>query len=115
MSEIETRHDGTDDVTYFDKLNSNKATLAEATITSATATDLTISNDLTITDAGNIILGTTTGTKIGTATGQKVGFFNATPVVQAAHIADGSDAATTQAAVNAVLVVLENLGLVASA
>ena len=24
MSEIETRHDGTDDVTYFDKLNSNK-------------------------------------------------------------------------------------------
>jgi hypothetical protein len=30
----------------------------------------------------NLILGTTTGTKIGTATTQKLGFFNATPVVQ---------------------------------
>jgi hypothetical protein len=30
----------------------------------------------------NIILGTTTGTKIGTATTQKLAFFNATPVVQ---------------------------------
>lgn len=30
----------------------------------------------------NLVLGTTTGTKIGTATGQKLGFWNATPVVQ---------------------------------
>ena len=30
----------------------------------------------------NVVLGTTTGTKIGTATSQKLGFFNATPVVQ---------------------------------
>lgn len=30
----------------------------------------------------NLILGTTTGSKIGTATNQKLGFFNATPVVQ---------------------------------
>ena len=30
----------------------------------------------------NLILGTTTGTKIGTATSQKLGFYNATPVVQ---------------------------------
>ena len=37
-----------------------------------------------------------------------------TPASRAAHITDGSDAATTQAAVNAVLVVLENLGLVAT-
>lgn len=36
------------------------------------------------------------------------------PASRAAHITDGSDAATTQAAVNAVLVVLENLGLVAT-
>lgn len=33
-------------------------------------------------DAGNIELGTTTGTKIGTATTQKLGLWNATPVVQ---------------------------------
>ncbi len=38
-------------------------------------------NNLTITDV-NIVLGTTTGTKIGTATSQKLGFFNAAPVVQ---------------------------------
>jgi len=37
---------------------------------------------LTIADAGNIVVNTTTGTKIGTATGQKIGFYNATPVVQ---------------------------------
>lgn len=37
--------------------------------------------DLSIVDK-NIILGTTTGTKIGTATTQKLGFYNATPIVQ---------------------------------
>lgn len=37
---------------------------------------------LNISDAGNIVLGTTTGTKIGTATTQKIGLWNATPVVQ---------------------------------
>lgn len=36
----------------------------------------------TFTDATNIVLNTTTGTKIGTATNQKLGFFNSTPVVQ---------------------------------
>jgi len=30
----------------------------------------------------NVVLGTTTGTKIGTATNQKLGFYNATPIVQ---------------------------------
>lgn len=36
----------------------------------------------TITDAKDIILGSTTGTKIGTATTQKLGFYNKVPVVQ---------------------------------
>lgn len=44
--------------------------------------NLTTTGDITIADAKNIILNTTTGTKIGTATTQKLGFFNATPVVQ---------------------------------
>lgn len=35
-----------------------------------------------IADAKNLILGSTTGTKIGTATTQKLGFWNATPVVK---------------------------------
>ena len=39
-------------------------------------------NDITISDNRNIILSTTTGTKIGTATSQKIGFWNKTPIIQ---------------------------------
>lgn len=39
-------------------------------------------DNLNLQDAVNVILATTTGTKIGTATTQKLGFWNATPVVQ---------------------------------
>lgn len=38
--------------------------------------------DMEMADGKDIILNTTTGTKIGTATGQKLGFFNRTPVAQ---------------------------------
>lgn len=38
--------------------------------------------DFTISDTKNVILGTSTGTKIGTATSQKLSFWNATPIVQ---------------------------------
>lgn len=44
--------------------------------------------NLTVADPYDIVLGTTTGTKIGTATSQKLGFFNATPVVQEAAATD---------------------------
>jgi hypothetical protein len=40
------------------------------------------SGTVSITDAKNIALGTTTGTKIGTATSQKLALWNATPIVQ---------------------------------
>lgn len=53
---------------------------------------------LTLADACNIVVDTTTGTKIGTATSQKLGFFNATPVVQ-------------QVATTDLGVALSNLGL----
>lgn len=36
----------------------------------------------TMTDGANIVVGTSTGTKIGTATSQKLGFYNSTPVIQ---------------------------------
>ncbi len=39
-------------------------------------------------DGANIVLGTTTGSKLGTATTQKLGFYNAAPVVQPAAVAD---------------------------
>jgi hypothetical protein len=37
---------------------------------------------LVIREGSNLVLGTTTGTRIGTATTQRLGFWNATPVVQ---------------------------------
>ncbi len=46
----------------------------------------------TFTDATNIVLNTTTGTKIGTATTQKLGFFNATPVAQQTATSDPATA-----------------------
>ena len=49
---------------------------------------------LTLDDATNIVLNTTTGTKIGTATTQKLGFWNATPVVQPSAAAQAAVATT---------------------
>ena len=43
---------------------------------------------MTFSDAGNLTVNATTGTKIGTAVTQKLGFWNAAPVVQQAHVAD---------------------------
>src|SRR3990167_5330897 len=42
----------------------------------------TIEGHLQLLDSRNIIVGSTTGTKIGTATTQKLGFFNAAPVIR---------------------------------
>ena len=76
-------------------------------------------------DAVNIIVGTTTGTKIGTATSQKLGFFNATPVVQqtavtaVAAISGGESPTEAEhnlavAAINDIITKLENLGFLAA-
>jgi len=71
-------------------------------------------NDLTITDV-DVVLATGTGTKIGTATNQKLSFFNATPIVQEAHIADPTaDSAALKVAVDAILADLALYGLQAS-
>jgi hypothetical protein len=51
--------------------------------------------NLEITDARNVILGTTDGTKIGTTTAQKLAFWNATPVAQPAAVADIATTATS--------------------
>lgn len=53
---------------------------------------MSVAGNITLTDAKNIIVGSTNGTKIGTATSQKLGFFNATPVVQQGATTDlGTD------------------------
>jgi hypothetical protein len=77
---------------------------------------LRISNDrsITVSDGGNVVLGTTTGTKIGTATTQKLGFYNATPVVQPTAVADATDAATVITQLNALLAKLRTLGIIAT-
>ena len=77
-----------------------------------------ISTAFTFENGYNIATGTTTGTKIGTATTQKLGFWNATPVVQPAHIADPSGGAVIDAeartAINAILAWQATLGLTAA-
>ena len=52
---------------------------------------------------------------VGIAATDYVGFFGKTPVVQQAHIADATDAATAITKVNAALLVLETFGLTATA
>lgn len=87
---------------------------------------------VTIADATNIVLNTTTGTKIGTATGQKLGFYNATPVIQQAgtgtstgFVAGGGTAVTDESTftgavgstayrISDIVKALKNLGLLAS-
>lgn len=84
-------------------LYDNAGVLGEYTITGtgtvvAMQTNPTLSG-ITITDATNVVLDTTTGTKFGTATTQKLAFYNSTPIVQPT-----GDVATA----------LSNLGLVAT-
>jgi hypothetical protein len=70
---------------------------------------------VTFADAVNIATNATTGTKIGTATSQKLGFWNATPVIQQAHIADPAGGATVdteaRTAINSILAQFATLGL----
>ena len=65
-------------------------------------------------DAGNITVGTTTGTKIGTATTQKLGFYNATPVVQPAAVANATTAIDVITQLNDLLAKLRTLGIIAT-
>jgi hypothetical protein len=62
---------------------------AALTTTSIAATGtIAATGHITITDAKNVVLDTTTGTKIGTGTTQKLGLWNATPIVQPANTVD---------------------------
>jgi hypothetical protein len=76
------------------------------------------STTITITDAVNIALDTTNGTKIGTATTQKIGFWNATPAVQPAAVADASGGATidseARTAINTLLARLRTIGIIST-
>ena len=78
---------------------------------------LHVDGNVKISDAGNIVLDTTTGTKIGTSTSQKLAFFNATPVVQQATISDPTGGGTVDAearsAINDLIDRFQAFGLIA--
>jgi hypothetical protein len=90
------------------------ATAADGAAAPTERLRITSAGVLQVADAGNITVGTTTGTKIGTATTQKLGFYNATPVVQPAAVADATDAATVITQLNALLAKLRTLGIIAT-
>ena len=69
---------------------------------------------LHLADAGHITVGTTTGTKIGTATTQKIGFYNTTPVVQPAAVANATTAVDVITQFNDLLAKLRTLGIIAT-
>jgi hypothetical protein len=80
---------------------------------------LDLQGGMSIADSRNISFATTNGTIIGTATNQKMGFWNATPVVRPAHIADPAGGAVVDAeartAINSILAWQATLGLTAAA
>lgn len=56
----------------------------------------------------------TDGTVLGQSSTDKISFYNATPIVRPAAIADATDAATVITRANAILAALRNLGLIAT-
>ena len=60
---------------------------------------------ITLAEANDIIVGTSTGTEIGTATAQKLGFWGTTPVVQQVLATGGG------ATIDNVISLLQTLGL----
>lgn len=69
-------------------LGSGAITAGAATLAATTVTTLGTGGLVTLADANDIAVGTTTGTKIGTGATQKLGFFGVTPVVQRPNSTD---------------------------
>jgi hypothetical protein len=90
------------------------STTADGASTPTERLRITSAGVLQVADAGDIVVGTITGTKIGTATTQKLGFYNATPVVQPTAVADATDAATVITQLNDLLAKLRTLGIIAT-
>ena len=64
------------------------------TLLTFTATTINMVGNLTMANAKNIVLNTTTGTKIGTSTSQKLAFYNSTPIVQPTALTSADATAT---------------------
>lgn len=75
---------------------------------------LTVNGDINLSDSRNMIIGTTTGTRIGTTASQKLGFFGATPVTRrtgGTNTAGSSYGANEQLMLNTLWTALRELGL----
>jgi len=106
---------GTGDANYDTNLYRDSANNLKTDDNLTVAGTTTLNQTLTLADAVNIVLNTSTGTKIGTATTQKLGFYNATPVVQPTAVANATGTlADVVTQFNALLVKLRTLGLIAT-
>jgi hypothetical protein len=122
---------GTGDASYDVNLYRDSANNLKTDDNLTVAGTTTLNSTVTLADAVNIVLNTTTGSKIGTATTQKLGFYNATPIVQptspglTAPSTTGSGTtlfqttkfnggAGTEYSVADIVKVLKNLGLIAA-
>ena len=98
MVALEERTDGTDDISVFDKIRTNKLA------SQVNGTDLIIDEDLAFAEGKNMVTGTTTGTRFSTTSSQKIAFHGSTPIIQAI-LATGSSN-------DQIITALQNLGLV---
>jgi len=67
---------------------SDSGVTKKITATNVAAAAWELSGNKSLNDSSNIVLGTTTGSKIGTDPLQKLGFWDAAPAVQPAAVAD---------------------------
>jgi hypothetical protein len=93
---------------------SDNGVTKKITATNVAAAAWELTGNKTLAEAANIVLGTTTGSKIGTGATQKLGFWNATPVIQPAAVADATNAATVITQLNDLLAKLRAIGLIAT-
>jgi hypothetical protein len=83
----------------------------------AAGTNVGITDNLEFLTSKDIIFSGSGGTEIGTTAAEKFAFHGATPVIQHIHIADapGDSAANNAVTINAILVALEEKGILAAA
>jgi hypothetical protein len=112
LTELAATPDATDELVIADGGVTKKIS-----VSNLVSAALNLSGNKTVFDGVNLVLGTTSGTKLGTATTQKIGFYNVTPVDQPATVTDPTGGVTQDAeartAINAIIDRLQELGLIA--
>ena len=91
LTELAATPDATDELVIADGGVTKKIS-----VSNLVSAALNLTGNKTVFDGVNLVLGTTTGTKLGTGVTQKLGFWNATPVVQPAAAGQAAAAAQSQ-------------------